>query len=76
MGRSQQVPLGCRVEKSSCNHSKVGIYLLCSTMAKKEEPEGHIHVVAPLCTPLSSWPHEARPGPQQDRSQSRGTGQL
>lgn len=54
MGQSQQVPLGSHVEKSSCNLSEVGIYLLCSTVAKKKEPKGRIHVVAPLCTPLSS----------------------
>lgn len=45
------------MEPSSCHNSKVGIYLLRSTVAKKEESEGHIHVVAailhtPLCAGL------------------------
>lgn len=53
MDKSPQVPLGCRMEQSSCHNSKVGTYLLRSTVAKKEEPEGHIHVVAAILhTPL------------------------
>lgn len=41
------------MEQSSCHNSKVGTYLLRSTVAKKEEPEGHIHVVAAILhTPL------------------------
>lgn len=48
MDKSPQVSLGCRMEHNSCPNSKVWIYLLCSTVAKEEEPEGRIHVGAAI----------------------------
>lgn len=43
---SQQVPLGCHMEQSSRRNSTAWMYLLCSTVAEKDEPGGRIHVVA------------------------------
>lgn len=60
------------MEQSSCHNSKVGTYLLRSTVAKKEEPEGHIHVVAAILhTPLHAGLLQL--SACADRNRSRGT---
>lgn len=57
LGKSQQVPLGCRTEQAAAVMPSLRM-LMMSHVAKKQEPGGRVHMVAAVCTPL-------RPGLRQ-----------